>query len=80
MARRGPVQGPFNGPRFIEEVRYTRDEKVPIVEGDDDLDYGWNSVPVRPAMDDDWQSWEIFDDTGDRKTGWRRFHRVEGSA
>jgi hypothetical protein len=74
------AQVKFSGPRLIEEIRYTRDEKVPVVEGDEDLDYGWHSIPVRPAVDDDWQSWEIFDESKDYKTGWRRWHLVEGTA
>jgi hypothetical protein len=73
---------PFRqGRRLIAEIRYTRDIQVPIVENDDDLEWGWQSIPVRPATDDDdFASWEIFDNSKDYKTGWRRWHEVEGSA
>jgi hypothetical protein len=80
IARPLRAQAKFFGPRLIEEIRYTRDERVPIVEGDEDFDFGCHTIPVRPAVDDDWPSWEIFDESKDYKTGWRRFHRVEGSA
>jgi len=74
--RRRPV-----GRRLIAEIRYTRDIQVPIVENDDDLEWGWQSIPVRPATDDDdFDAWEIFDNSKDYKTGWRRWHEVEGSA
>jgi hypothetical protein len=69
------------GRRLIAEVRYTRDIQVPIVENDDQLEWGWQSIPVRPATDDDdFDAWEIFDDSKDYKTGWRRWHLVEGNA
>jgi hypothetical protein len=50
-------------------VVYTRDAKVPIVADDWDMDYGWNTIPLPPTIDDVWLIW---DDTGDRKTGWIR--------
>jgi hypothetical protein len=72
---------PYVGARYVVEVRYTRDVRVPIVENDDEFDYGWHSIPVRPATDDDdWDAWEIFDNSKDYKTEWRCFHLVEGSA
>jgi hypothetical protein len=70
----------YLGARYVAEVRYTRDIKVPLVENDDELEYGWQSIPVRPAADDDdLDAWEIFDDTKTHKTGWRRFHFVGGA-
>jgi hypothetical protein len=78
------VSGAYNMSRIILRLkpahRWTRDERVPIVEGDEDFDFGCDTIPVRPAVDDDWESWEVFDETKDYKTGWRRFHKIEGSA
>ena len=65
-------------PRLRPAHRWTRDERVPIVEGDEDFD--GRTIPVRPAVDDNLESWEVFDETKDYKTGWRRFHKIEGSA
>jgi hypothetical protein len=63
--------------RLIVEHRYTRDARVPISADDPDMENGWRCIPIPPTIDD---SWEIFDTSKDRKTGWRRLHRVEGSA
>jgi hypothetical protein len=41
------------------------------------MDCGWQSIPIRPTIDD---GWNIFDSSKDYKTGWRRWHLVEGSA
>jgi hypothetical protein len=51
------------------ERQYTRDVKVPLVAGDDELDHGWQCIPQPPTLDDEW---EIFDNSKDRKTGWQR--------
>jgi hypothetical protein len=63
--------------RLIEERCYTRDARVPISADDPEMDCGWQCIPIPPTIDD---GWEIFDTSKDYKTGWRRFHRVEGSA
>jgi hypothetical protein len=65
------------GRRMIAEVRYTRDFRVPIADDDPEMDCGWQSIPVPPTIDD---GWKIFDSSKDYKTGWRRWHWVEGSA
>jgi hypothetical protein len=65
------------GARLIAEVKYTRDARVPLVAGDDDLEYGWQCIPLPPSLDD---GWEIIDTSKDYRTGWRRWHYVEGSA
>jgi hypothetical protein len=80
IPRLRPAQAYFSGSRLIEENRWTRDERVPIVEGDENFDFGCHTIPVRPAVDDDWESWEVFDETKDYNTAWRRFHKIEGSA
>jgi hypothetical protein len=59
----------------VEKV-YTRDAKVPIVEGDDDFEYGWQCIPVQPTADD---GWFIFDTSKDYKTGWCRIRREEAA-
>jgi hypothetical protein len=59
-----------NRGRFVIETAYTRDVKVPLVDGDDDLDRGWRCIPVAPAPFD--ETWEIFDNSKDYKTGWLR--------
>jgi hypothetical protein len=64
-----PVAG-----QVIIEHRYTRDHRAPLCEGDDDLDQGWQSIPLPPSLDD---GWEIFDTRKDYKTGWRRI-RIGG--
>jgi hypothetical protein len=51
------------------EYRYTRDVRVPLVDGDDDFDAGWQCIPVRPTDDGGW--W-VFDSSKDTKTGWMR--------
>jgi hypothetical protein len=63
--------------RFIIEQRYTRDARVPLHADDLDMDEGWRCIPVPPTED---PSWEIFDTSKDRSTGWRRVHIVSGSA
>jgi hypothetical protein len=71
------------GARYVAEVRYTCDIKIPFVENDYDLRWGWRCHPVRPPTDDGedpLEVWEIFDESKDDRTGWRRWHRVEGSA
>jgi hypothetical protein len=60
-------------PRLVIEHRYTRDARVPLFDGDDDLDHGWQYIPLPPSLDD---GWHIFDRRKDRKTGWRRI-RIE---
>jgi hypothetical protein len=55
----------------------TRDARVPISADDPEMDCGWKAIPLPPTIDD---GWEIFDSSKDRKTGWRRWHLVEGSA
>jgi hypothetical protein len=77
VSERTTFKRPPLGPRYIMEIRYTRDARVPIVAGDDDWDHGWRQIPLRPTADD---SWEIFDESKDYKTGWRRRHWVEGNA
>ena len=63
--------------RMIAEVRYTRDFRVPISADDPDMDCGWSCIPIPPTIDD---GWKIFDSSKDYKTGWRRWHLVEGTA
>lgn len=62
--------------RLVIEHVYTRDARVPICEGDDDFDYGWQSIPVAPGPD----GWVIFDTCKDYKTGWRRIRLDDRSA
>jgi hypothetical protein len=59
--------------RLIVEHAYTRDARIPLLAGDDDLVQGWQSVPVPPSAPG---HWEIFDWSPDRKTGWRCFRIV----
>jgi hypothetical protein len=54
---------------LIIEYCWTRDSRVPLFEGDDDLEHGWQSIPVPPSLD---EGWVIFNTQKDRKTGWRR--------
>jgi hypothetical protein len=56
-------------PRFVVERIYTRDAKVPLCVGDDDLMNGWQAIPIPPSLD---EGWKIFDTRKDYKTGWRR--------
>jgi hypothetical protein len=48
-------------------VHYPRDEQVPLVDGDREMECGWRCSPVPPTNDG---GWVIFDDTKDYKTGW----------
>jgi hypothetical protein len=60
-------------PRIVVETRYVRDARVPIAADDPDMDEGWRCIPIPPTCD---PSWEIFDKSKDRKTGWRRIRIV----
>jgi hypothetical protein len=59
----------INWHRVTIEKQYTRDLKVPCVEGDSEFNYGWSSVPQAPDPPD---GWEIFDQSKQYKTGWLR--------
>jgi hypothetical protein len=50
--------------------RYTRDDKVPLEEGDVEFTYGWRCVPVPPGPEE--EGWQIADSSHDRKTLWFR--------
>jgi hypothetical protein len=52
------------------EYRFTRDVRVPLVDGDEDMSMGWQNIPIRPTLE---QGWEIVADyDSDKKTLWRR--------
>jgi hypothetical protein len=76
-AVRPPVLEERDGRRYVIEHAYTRDARVPISADDLDMECGWRCIPIPPTDD---PAWEIFDNSPDRKTGWRRLHLVEGSA
>jgi hypothetical protein len=61
-------------PRYVVQRRYTRDARIPLVAGDDEFLYGWQQIPLPPALD---EGWEIFDTSKDRRTGWERIRYVE---
>ena len=61
-------------PRLVIEHVYTRDEKVPLYEGDHEFDLGWRCIPVPPDPD----GWVIFDSSRDKATGWRRIRLDDG--
>jgi hypothetical protein len=72
-------QEPSRGGHYVKEVRITRDARIPIVEGDDDFECGWQCIPLRPTDDDD--DWQLAEDQPkDYKSIWVRWHWVEGSA
>jgi hypothetical protein len=59
--------------QFIVERRYTRDFAAPVSADDYEMETGWRCIPVPPTED---PSWEIFDKSKDRKTGWRRIRII----
>jgi hypothetical protein len=59
--------------KIVERV-YTRDAKVPLVAGDDELVHGWQCIPLPPSLD---QGWTIFDTSKDYKTGWQRIRYLD---
>jgi hypothetical protein len=61
--------------RPVGEVVYTRDLKVPIVEGDTEFKYGWKCIPQQPATASSF--WEAVDTSKDYKTGWRRLEGAD---
>jgi hypothetical protein len=73
---RPPRQAPAI-PRLVIEHRYTRDFPVALSADDPDMDCGWRCIPMPPSEDD---SWQIFDTSKDRRTGWRRIRIEWGSA
>jgi hypothetical protein len=75
LRRRGAVtlRRTRSSARWVTEVRFTRDLRVPVVAGDEDFCAGWASVPQAPDGD---PNWEVFDTRSDRKTGWRRVRRL----
>jgi hypothetical protein len=75
---RRPRNGQWQpGRRRVPEIRYTRDARVPLSADDPEFYQGWQCIPIPPTLDD---GWEIFDTSKDRKTGWRKWHWVEGNA
>jgi hypothetical protein len=64
-------------PQLIIEHRYVRDFPVPISAADYEMETGWRCIPVPPTED---SSWEIFDRSKDRKTGWRRVRIIWNAA
>jgi hypothetical protein len=65
-------------PRIIVERRYVRDARVPISAEDPEMEnIGWRCIPVPPTED---PSWEIFDRSKDKKTGWRRVRIIWSAA
>jgi hypothetical protein len=52
--------------------RRTRDVKIPLFEGGEDLlCHGWRCIPLPPG-DPMFEDWEIFDSSHDYKTEWFR--------
>jgi hypothetical protein len=56
----------------IERV-WTRDIRIPVVEGDDELLCGWTCIPTPPPGD----GWVICDLSRERKTRWERVVRLD---
>jgi hypothetical protein len=53
-------------------TRRTRDVKIPLFEGGEDLlRHGWRCIPIPPG-DPFYEDWEIFDSSHDYKTTWFR--------
>jgi hypothetical protein len=53
--------------RVVQEFAITRDDREPLFD-DEGHENGWRCIPVRPEG----PGWEIYDETSDRKTKWRR--------
>jgi hypothetical protein len=47
---------------------YTRDFRVPLVADDEEMNCGWQTVPLPP----DHEEWILIDGRSDRKTGWAK--------
>jgi hypothetical protein len=60
--------------RYVVERRVTRDAQVPLVADDDEYVFGWQCIPLPPALD---EGWEIVDTSKDYKTTWARIVRLD---